>query len=290
MRDIIHIGYPRTASTWFQNNLFPKVQNYTFIPRKIIQESLIHPLPLKYNRDWPKEQTGINGPFLLSEEMITGKIRAGSVNLHFLEFYANRLKETFNDPVVIIFLRSQPDSIFSFYNLYIRKGGTYSFSGFLRQDIHLQESLLFSKAYFCYDIPLQILTNTFGREAVRIYFYEEFSSDPKVFVERFLKELNLEADLNDCSYSRINSGYSPFRLGIKRFTNRFTSRGVPFKHYFFTIPHAYNFIAKGSSMRNKVPAGCLKQMDVFFNEFAASNTKLITDYKLNTIKELNYPL
>lgn len=290
MRDIIHIGYPRTASTWFQNNLFPKVQNYTFIPRNVVKENFIHPLPGTYQKNWTHNEPEKISPFLISEEMISGKIRAGSANLHFLEIYANRIKETFNNPLIFIFLRRQPDIVYSFYNLYIKKGGTFSISEFLRQDLSLQESLLFSKWFFCYDIPLQILTKIFGREGIKIYLYEEFASNPEAFVHRFTRELNLKVDLKDINFNRINAGYTPYQRKIKHVVNKFTRQGVPFKHYYFNIPFTYGLISKGTSKESRLPGNFKRQIEEFYPEFAKSNNKLIQEYNLQEIKTFNYPL
>jgi hypothetical protein len=290
MRDIIHIGYPRTASTWFQNNLFSKVQNYTFISRKTVQENLVHPLPERYDKKWAEEINTRDEPFLISEEMISGKIRAGSVNLHFLEIYAKRIKETFNDPIIIIFLRGQPDIIFSFYNLYIKKGGTFTFSKFIRQDLFLQEWLLFSKSFFCYDLPVQILANTFGRESVKIYIYEEFALNPKGFVHQFCNELNLKADLINIDFGKINSSYSPFQLKAKCLLNRFTSEGIPFKHYFFNVPFIYSCLKESHTAETKIPVNFLKQIDLFNEDFAISNNKLIHQFNLTDLNKYNYPL
>jgi hypothetical protein len=290
MRDIIHIGYPRTATTWFQNNLFAKVQNYNFIPREAVINNLFHPLPEMYNKNWAEEIRVNTQPFLISEEMISGKIRAGSNNLFMLKVYLERIKESFENPVIVIFLRRQPDILYSFYNLYIKKGGTFSFSKFLRQDLDLQESLLFSKSFFCYDIPLQIISNSVGKENIKIYLYEDFASDTKGFVDRFCKELNIDIHGKEPNFGKINSGYTPFQQKIKKLSNRFTDQGIPFKQYFFNVPYAYRFLQNVQTSKSKIPPDFLKQTEVFMPDFIKSNRKVMQGYNLPQLKNFNYPL
>lgn len=290
MRDIVHIGYPRAASSWFQQFFYQNIQNYTFIQRNTVRKNLIDPLPGFYDSNWNKALKLGDTPHIVSEEMISGKIRAGSINLHFLEIYARRLKESFNNPLIVIFLRRQPDIIFSFYNLYIKKGGTYSFSKFLMQDLSLQESLLFSKTFFCYDLPLQILMKTFGKESVKIYLYEEFETNPEAFIKRFCNDLKLKVDINNISSKRINSSYSSFQRKVKQLLNMFTGQGIPFKHYFLNLPFVYDLLQKGNRKQSKIPGSIFKQIDNFYPEFARSNNRLIKDYNLSDIKKYNYPL
>jgi hypothetical protein len=290
MRDIVHIGYPRTASTWFQQTFFPKVQNYAFVPNKTVQDSFIHPLPGLYKTNWGTDFRQKKTPLIVSEEMISGRIRAGSVNLHFLEIYSRRIKESFNDPVIVIFLRRQPDILFSFYNLYIKKGGTFSFSNFLRQDLHLQELLLFSISFFLYDLPLQLLVNTFGKEAIKVYLYEDFAFNPQTFLDRFANELGLKVNWDGLNLSKINTSYTPYKIKAKRLANRFTREGVPFKQYFLNLPSAYNFFKEGNAQKTKLPADFLRQVDKFRGSFTKSNNKVMRDFNLFEMKKFNYPL
>lgn len=290
MRDIIHIGYPRTATTWFQNNVFSSIQNYTFIPRKLVRKNLFLPLPEMYSNNWPAELRENNKPLLISEEMISGKVRAGSINLYMLDIYAQRINATFNDPLIVIFLRRQPDIIYSFYNLYIKKGGTYPFSKFIRQDLNLQESMLFSKSFFCYDIPLQILSKTFGKENIKVYLFEEFSENPPAFINRICNELGLQLDTDSIIYTKVNSGYSTTQRRIKQFSNRFTSQGIPFKHYYFNLPYVYQLFKNAESEQSKIPTHFLKQIEGFLPDFVLSNRKVAEDYGLQIMKDFNYPI
>jgi hypothetical protein len=290
MRDIVHIGYPRTASTWFQQSFFPKVQNYTIVPRKTVQDNFIHPLPGYYDANWNKHFRQNDTPLLISEEMITGKIRAGAVNLHFLEIYSHRLKESLNDPILVIFLRRQPDILFSFYNLYIKKGGTFSISNFLRQDLHMQEFLLCSMSFILYDIALQVLMKTFSKEAIKIYLYEDFHANPYSFLDRFAYELDLDVNWVGLNHLKSNPSYTPAKLKAKRLMNRFTNEGVPFKQYFLNLPYTYNLFREGYAQETKLPAKFLRQIDKYRDSFAKSNNKVLLDFNLIEMRKFNYPL
>jgi hypothetical protein len=290
MRDIIHIGYPRTATTWFQNQLFPLVQNYTFLPRSILLETLFVSNPENYKKDWIKNIPENSNPILISDEMICGKIRAGSINLILLKEYAQRIKETFDNPRIVLFLRRQPDIIYSFYNLYIKKGGTFSFSRFIRQDLCLQETMLFSIEFFRYTTILNILEKEFGRQNIRIYLYEEFAETPKIFIRQFCADLDLQIDPDRIKFSRENSGYTTTQRAAKRFANRFANQGIPFKQYYINLPFAYKILHNVTSVGSIMPENYLKQIEPYMDGFARSNQLIMQDYQLWQMKKYNYPL
>ena len=40
--DIVHIGYHKTASTWFQKRFYPCVRSHRYVERRRIQEAFLH--------------------------------------------------------------------------------------------------------------------------------------------------------------------------------------------------------------------------------------------------------
>ncbi|MBN1949631.1 MAG: hypothetical protein JW801_00405, partial [Bacteroidales bacterium] len=89
---LLHIGYPRTGTTWLQTQVFPLVQNYSFLDRKYVQEYIIHPSPAQFS---PVPIQSLIGklPIIISEEMISGRFHGGSINLLIMNEMMSRLKK-----------------------------------------------------------------------------------------------------------------------------------------------------------------------------------------------------
>ena len=66
---VIHIGYHKTGSSWFQQQLFPRVRNARFVARAEVRRSLLLPSPFAFDPDVARAQplAGREDRLLLSE-------------------------------------------------------------------------------------------------------------------------------------------------------------------------------------------------------------------------------
>lgn len=122
----IHIGMPKTGSTFLQQAVFPKLTGMHFIPRKQLvamdaysqllfaDDSLYQEANLNEWRDQLPDQ-----PFLLSDESISGKL------LHWQSSnrsrVARRLQRLFPDAKILLVLRGQQSLILSMYKEYLKR-------------------------------------------------------------------------------------------------------------------------------------------------------------------------
>lgn len=123
-KTIIHIGLPKTATTFFQNCVWPFVRGYTYLSRPYTQHNhafnqLHYADDTLYKKDLLIEELKqIHASrLLISDESFSGK----TVFFSYLNrtMIAKRLKEVFPKAEIILFLRDQRDMILSQYSSYI---------------------------------------------------------------------------------------------------------------------------------------------------------------------------
>ena len=135
MKNILHIGMPKTGTTWFQNIFYPNINNYTYINRNIISKLFISPRAFDFKSDFvaneiEKVANKVN-PFIICEEVLSGAMQSGALHGFMTKENAYRLHETFPEAQIIIFIREQKSIIASMYQQYIKIGGNYSIDEYL---------------------------------------------------------------------------------------------------------------------------------------------------------------
>lgn len=286
---VVHIGFPRTASTWLQHEYFPRVENYTFLPRKILNPSLFHESPLTFKPENILTEIPQNQNIIISEEMITGNIRGGQVNHWFFRESIDRLVDLFPDAEYVVFLRNQPEYLFSLYSQYVKKGGTYSLKRFLKPASRLEELFLFSPLFANFEPYLEHLSNRAGKDKLHVYLYESFRQDPKEFLSKMNADIDFTVDIHQPFQGASNRGLSPGQLIFYRMLNHFTRYGIPFKHYFFHLPRLYSSRrAKGNN--RYIPSRAKRYLTDFCRQYKESNQRIMENYRLPAMKEFGYPL
>ena len=287
---IIHIGFPRTGTSWLQTNFFPFVKNCTYIPRKIIQEKLIHPSSLSFNADILRELKKNSKRVIISEEMITGRVRAGNVNHLFFKEYIGRLKRAFPNAHYILVIRNQLTAIQSMYNLYIEKGGTYKLKRFLSEEFRLQQLQLFAKEYYNYENTLNYLSESINVNNFSVFLYEDLTFDQKGFVSKLVGDFGLELDLPTIRLDPVNESLSERDLKLKRLLNHFTRMGISFKHYYIHVPGIYNITPRKGSNSSKKHSRLPNEILWLSEYYAESNQRIMERYQLRGMQTFNYPL
>ncbi|MBA7522254.1 hypothetical protein ES705_14372 [subsurface metagenome] len=304
MKQIIHIGYPKTGTTWFQNSFYPFVTNYhfhdrEFINRKLIKSSLTDFDPNEF-RKYIKQSKKINT--IICEEMIAGRFRAGRINENLAFEYGYRLKKIFSNPIIIIFIRNQLDIIASMYFQYLKSGGNYSINRFLfnRGQTDLKEELLFSFKFFEYHRIINIYLDLFGQKNVHVFTYEDFQYNQLSFLKEFKSAYNMRINLDSVKLDYQNKSFSPQIIPIVKFLNSFNRRGYIFKRYYFNIPYLANisrrlynsnlFINHNSSNNYLINSLKKDEYASVMEYYKESNHLLLSKYKMKSIRKFNYPL
>jgi hypothetical protein len=246
---ILHIGYHKTASTWFQTRLYPRVTSHRFVERKKVQEAFFSHGAFGFDPDIARVTLGgaSDLPLIVCEELLSGSIFTSGLFGFRSKEAAHQLKSVFPDGRVVIFIRNQVEMVCSAYNEYVKMGGTYSPRRFLYPDRDLAKIEFlpndlprFTFEQFCYSPLVRHYRNLFGAEDVYVFPFEAFRRDPKTFIAKFAETLELTFDEGaDISLRPTNLSYRPSVLAVTRFLNLFTRRTRPFKVDLFSVPFIY---------------------------------------------------
>jgi hypothetical protein len=306
-RHIIHIGYHKTATTWFQRIYYPHVENLTYVHRKKVRKAFLSDSAFKFNPDKALSILGksSSGRLILCEEELSGNIHSGGLFGYLSKEIGTRLKLTLPNSQVVIFIRNQLDMLGSVYKQYVEEGGTHSVTRYLHPHRYLSSSgfspmkvPLFSFDHFEYHPLIQHYEALFGRENIFVFLYEDFSQNPEDFMARYRNLFDLRVDHNQISFEKVNISYKPIVLPIARFLNRFTYQNVVDKRYLVHIPVVIRTCGKLLKSLNKFDllsstsslSELLGEENIQFilDRFRTSNQRLILDYNL-PLKQYAYP-
>ena len=169
----IHVGLHKTATTFLQNEIFPKlkgVKYYNLIKAKNRQEILFASM----------EE---NGKILISDEDISGTpLIFGSKAIE-REKMAYALHKLFPDAKIIVGIRDK-DSWFNSVKNHILR--TYPYRG--KKEV--MEN--FDYEYLEFDKYINLLKKLFGENNVYVYVYEDLKANPNKFIEGICKFIGVE--------------------------------------------------------------------------------------------------
>ena len=245
---IVHIGYHKTATNWFQRAFYPEIKNYFYVSRKKVRRTFLFPHALCFDSRASRHYLeGLSSlPLILCEEELSGNLHTGGHCGCIAKDVANRIKTSLPNAKIVIFIRSQVDMIASVYKQYIKEGGTHSPRRYLFPHNYLSSSgfspyhiPLFSFDHFRYYPLIQYYQRLFGRERVHVYPYEAFRADNAGFISRMGAEFNFEISASAIDFAPQNLTYKSATLRIARLINRLTYQDVMDKTYLVHIPHLY---------------------------------------------------
>jgi hypothetical protein len=245
---IVHIGFHKTGTTWFQQCVYPRVKNLRYVPRATTQLALLMPSAYAFDPARAARELGVaSGPLILCEENLSGYPHNGGLHGFLTRAVAERIHAVLPDARVVVFVRAQPEMIAACYQQYVRGGGTHSAQRYLWPGDWLRgaEALpfkapRFSFDHFEYDRVVAHYRALFGRERVHVFPFEALQRDTAGLLARFARELGLDLDLASVPLAKRNPSYSPSLLALMRVLNRFTARTVQDKRYWVHLPRWYS--------------------------------------------------
>lgn len=274
---IIHIGYPKTGTTWYQKIFFPNVKNFNLVERVDVKNYFIEPFETNFNLRKTIDffNNKYHGNIIISDERLLGGMYSGGYNGFATSAILKRIKLVFPDAKIIIFIRNQVDLIASTYYHYIMYGGTYNIKKYLFPNNYyvIQNIGLFNFEFFNFYKLIKFLKSNFND--VEIFTYEEFESDYNNFLINFCAKNNFEVELSKLTSSKINTRYRKALIPIRKMCNHFTKQQIIYKHYFINIPYLFNVTNNIFKKLNKAS---------FFGK-AASSKYLLGKKYLNFIKD-----
>jgi hypothetical protein len=224
----IHIGYPKTATTWLQRCVFPCLsginylhfqdQRYDWFNDLLLEHDLVFDADRLRSRFDASVATVATNPNLISWETFAGDVFNGGCNASML---AQRLFDVFPEAAVIITVRNQLDMIEALYRQYIHEGGTLSIGDFL--SLRYPSPLRLAKEHFFYDRLVERYQQLFGEGRVKVLAYEQLVSDRPGFLSSLCDILGVDEDLaaieQRCA-KRVNVGMSIPSIYLARWLNR----------------------------------------------------------------------
>jgi hypothetical protein len=306
VKPILHIGYPKTGSTWFQRRYYPNILNAVYLERSIVQELFIAPGAFEFDEKKAKSffEKYTGDRLIICEELLLGRLKPGGVKGHLTKEVGRRLKAVFPEATIILFLRNQMDALASSYLQYIKAGGNYGIKRYLllgkESNSAYKKLVLLGPEYFLYHKILDFYSDLFGKENVHIYLYEDFEKNINEFIYLFGETYDLNVNIDQLDFQRVNSGYRRYLIPLKKIINSFTRQGSLFKYYIFHVPYVNNYSRyifdklnhyKIFGQRPSTHEILGKKNAEYLKEFyKKSNQILIDQYGLSNIKKYNYPL
>jgi len=298
-KPIVHIGYHKTATTWFQKRYYPLVENYRYVPRRIVQKAILETTAFRFSpeRAWDLLAEGDDGrPLLLCEEELSGNPHSAGMRGAFSKDVAGRLKALFGEPTIVVFIRNQVEMAAALYRNYVREGGTYRphryfFPEDYRKDVarHPFKYPVFSFDHLDYRRLLAWYAELFGPENVHVFSYEAFQEDPGKFANEFGARLGLRLDTAGLVFSRENEGDASRSLELTRLLNRLSYRNVLDKRWCLNLisnklrsqPRRWlNGTVLGGPMPDAETLLGPKLEETIRQRFAYSNRRLAEDWGL----------
>jgi hypothetical protein len=261
-RAIVHIGYHKTATTWFQARFYPVVKNARYIPRDIVRQAFLEDTAFKFDPGRARDALEIAAgeKVTICEEGLSGYLHTGGLAGYLSKEMAQRIKTVLPDADIVIFVRSQPSIIAASYSQYVKGGGTHSIRRYLFAEDYLRgargeiaKSPRFTFDHFEYWPLIAHYQELFGEDRVHVFPYEALRSDPKKFLADYSRRLGLEVDLDAVEMSSSNRSYGLPTLWVVRFLNLFTNRTVIDKQYIFHIPYWYGLVRGVGEFLNRIP-------------------------------------
>lgn len=258
-RPIVHIGYHKTATSWFQKNFYPYVRNATYLKRKLVREAFLNTTAFAFDPDKTGEKLATDDRPIICEEDLCGHYDNGGLLESLSKDMAYRIQAVYPEAQIVIFIRNQIDMIRSTYLQYVRGGGTWSLPRFLspysRGSMYGKrwyKKPMLTLDHFAYQHLIRHYQSIFGLSNVHVFCYEAFAADVPGFVERFADRFGLAVPFDQLNYARRNESLGMISLQLARLLGPFSRWDNP--NRLILLPVIPNWIYKGGLKAfNKTP-------------------------------------
>jgi len=197
--DVLHIGFPKTASTYLQTVVFPEHPEISFSWREHkhvffdlrdygfgFDKSAFIARLNDTTHDSTNEDCKVR---MFSAEALSGDAYSGLGGRMIIDLLADLLP----DAKVMVMIREQRSYVASVWNAYVMEGGTLGIKGFLTQ--HASPAISFNiprgidqrECYaniyekLRYDRFVRYGREIFGENRFGVFFFEDLRRDPEIF-------------------------------------------------------------------------------------------------------------
>lgn len=262
-RPVVHIGFHKTATSWFQAVYYPHLSSHRYVDRRVVRRTLLGGNAFEFDPSEARSALGFDAeglPPLLCEEDLSGTLHLGLASGYVAKEVARRIFLTAPEAQIVIFVRSQTSAALSWYLQYVREGGTggplrYLFPEQYRHIGHDRPFRVprFDFSQLDYRGLIETYDAKFGRSNVHVYAYESFVKDRAAVLRAMNENLNVEVDARALSTKRVNDSYRRSLIPIARTLNLFTSRSVSDKRSIVHVPYLYAARKELLKVLNRMP-------------------------------------
>lgn len=247
MEPIVHVGYHKTGTSWFQSSVYPSVTTHALADRRTVREVFLAGDAFDFDPAYARDRLDLDKgtrPALICEEDLSGVLHNGTASGFVAREVARRLHATMPDARIVLFVRAQGSAALSWYLQYLREGGTRSIRRYLFPELyrHLGHVRPFKLPHFDfsqldYRGLVQRYDDLFGRERVLVLPYEALLQDSSDLLAQMGAALGVT--LVARSNGRSNAGYRRGLVPLIRAANLFTRRSVVDKTTLVHLPYWY---------------------------------------------------
>lgn len=307
LKPIFHIGYHKTATTWFQDCVWPASTTHHYIPRAAARSAFLDEPGMHFDPRRASELLRSDDPMrpiVVCEENLSGYLHNGGMHGLTAPEVARRIAKLYPNAVIVLFIRSQPDILRAAYAQYVSGGGTHGPERYFFPHRRAQGALRypykapgFSLAHFEYDRLIAFYDKLFGHDNVHVYMFEDLCRDSRALLERMEADLACSLNYDAIGFERRNKSFGCLGLSILRVANLFTRQSVTDKTVLIDIPGWQLARHAAKAMLGHMPfvrnAGrnilSEKLLARIRDHYAPSNARLLRLRQLD-LEENHYPL
>ena len=229
-RLLLHIGYPKTATTWLQTQVFPvDLEGWFHLvgTRQSILTNFVTVNGFRFDpssamatfEDELKASVSSRRVPVISHERLAGIGPSGGYDAQPI---ADRLARTFPRARVLIVIREQRKMLLSSWQQYVREGGACSLRRYL--DPPRDDNIpLFRYEQFEYDALIDYYRQLFSPERVCVIPLEQLARKPEAFLRTLTEFAGVDAS-TEIDFSTVYLGLSGLSLAILRRLNYVVGR------------------------------------------------------------------
>lgn len=227
---LIHIGFPKTASTWLQESLFQQPESGFCAPWGLPSGEAIEQFVITNGFSFdPAAAREVFAPGLeeaqrrglvpvLSQETLVGDQVSGK---YWGREAAARIHATFPGARILLLIREQRGMILSCYREYLKNGGTASLGRYMgSRERRPGFGPICQLDYLEYHHLLDWYRQHFGAEQLLALPFEALRRDPQAVARRIVQFVGIH-DEPEVHPEPLNRGSRGFTLRLRRRINRF---------------------------------------------------------------------
>lgn len=235
-----HVGLGKTASTYLQYRVFPKLAGLHYIQRTQYRQAL----DIIANSQDTK--------YLVSQECDEQ-----------LEYEVDYFSKAHPKAKVIMVLRQQDSWIASQYRRFIKNARPHSFSEFL--DIENDQGMWKQKTLYYYP-KIEYIEQKFQHKPL-VLLHQDLKKDPWHFIQQIIDFMQVDFNKEDISLKPVHKSYNEKQLKAMRWISQYTYQGEHkdpknrflkyARHYLYVAPLRYSVLYGSlgvpSFMQSKAP-------------------------------------